>query len=104
MFLLERWLPRRLNWLALAGHGVAALAILLGLRLFHASVDEQFQRLALVIRQGLSFATPECTTGFCDTTMFWLAGSIIRHAGAGVLYDHARYVAYAAAHLPYHSG
>jgi hypothetical protein len=104
MFLLERWLPRRNRWQWLSGGLVFALAILLDLRVCHTIAAAQSHRLWLDLRQGFGFRDPVCSTGYCDYPMFWLAGTIIRHAGPDILYDHARYLKFAYATLPYKSG
>ena len=88
-------------WLA---HGVMAAAIGLGLWLFGLGLVFQWRRLALELSQGLGFADPACTTGYCDYSMFWLAGFLLRHGGGGLLYDHSAYAAAAARVLPYASG
>jgi alpha-1,2-mannosyltransferase len=85
-----------------AAHAVTALALMLGLFLFGLGLLDQWRRLRLDTGHGLGFADPACTTGYCDYTMFWLAGFLARHGGA--LYDHARYATAAAAILPYKTG
>ena len=84
--------------------GLTGLAALAGVLLFGYGVWAQLHRLALVARQGLGFADPFCTTGYCDYGMFWLAGLFTRHGQAALLYDHARYAALAAHLLPYKTG
>jgi alpha-1,2-mannosyltransferase len=81
-----------------------AAAIGLGLWLFGLGLVFQWRRLALELSQGLGFADPACTTGYCDYSMFWMAGFLLRHGGGGLIYDHARYAAAAARVLPYASG
>ncbi len=82
-----------------------APVFLCGAFLFGRGLYDQGLRLVLLLlRQGLGFADPACTTGYCDFSMFWLAGFLVSHGQSGVLYDHAAYVAAAANILPYRSG
>jgi len=87
-----------------AAHGVMALAIALGLWLCGLNLLDQIRRLAFYLAQGLGFADPACTMGYCDYTMFWVAGALARHGGGALLYDHAAYAAAAGEILPYKSG
>jgi hypothetical protein len=79
-------------------------ALALGAWLFGRGVQAQWHRVMLERAQGLGFADPACTTGYCDYTMFWVAGFLVRHHQAAVIYDHARFAAAAARVLPYRSG
>ncbi len=87
-----------------APHVALAVAAALGAWLFGVGVADQGRRLYLELTQGLGFTDPACTTGYCDYAMFWLAGFLVRHGAAGVLYEPARYAAAAAAILPYKTG
>jgi len=87
-----------------AAWGATAPAVYFGLRQIHESVLGQIDLIDLLRQHGLMFGRPACTTGYCDYTMFWLAGLLTRHGQAALLYDHARYTAAAAAVLPYASG
>ncbi|MDR3505308.1 MAG: glycosyltransferase family 87 protein [Acidocella sp.] len=91
-------MSRRLAWAA------TALALLAGGALFLLGLWAQGLRLWLYLRHGLGFADPFCTTGYCDYSMFWLAGTFAQHGQAPLLYDHARYAALAAQLLPYKTG
>ncbi|MBB5373843.1 glycosyltransferase family 87 protein [Acidocella aromatica] len=91
-------MSHRLAWAA------TALAMLAGSGLFLLGLWAQGWRLWLYLRHGLGFADPFCTTGYCDYSMFWLAGIFARHGQAGLLYDHALYAALAAQLLPYKTG
>lgn len=82
----------------------AALALLAGGGLFLLGLWAQGVRLSLLLRHGLGFADPFCTTGYCDYGMFWLAGTFAQHGQAALLYDHACYAALAAQLLPYKTG
>jgi hypothetical protein len=93
--------PHLSRW---AAQGVMALAIALGVWLFGLNALDQIRRLAFYLAQGLGFADPGCTTGYCDFTMFWLAGALARHGEAAILYDHARYAAAAARMFPDKTG
>ncbi len=84
-----------------AAFGILGLAGELGGGLFGLGVVDQGRRLALVLHQGLGFADPACTTGYCDYGMFWVAGFLLRHGGGGALYVPMRYAAEAASVLPY---
>ncbi len=85
-------------------YGITALAVALGLDMFRLGLLAQVLRLMMELHHGLGFADPECTTGYCDYSMFWLADYFVRHGNAGLLYDHARYASAAASVLPYKSG
>jgi hypothetical protein len=87
-----------------AAYAVTAPAVFLAARLIHEGVMGQLDRLGLVRRHGLVIGGPACTTGYCDETMFWLAGFLVRHGRAALLYDHAAYTSAAAAVLPYARG
>ncbi|MDD2705552.1 MAG: glycosyltransferase family 87 protein [Acidocella sp.] len=80
------------------------IPVLLGLALFALGVKAQLLRLALFLHQGLGFTDPYCTTGYCDYSMFWLAGIFAHHGQGALLYDHTRYAALASHILPYQSG
>ncbi len=83
----------------------AALVVagLAGAILFVLGVKAQWVRLALYAGHGLGFADPYCTTGYCDYGMFWLAGVLLRHGQAALLYG-PHYAALAGQILPYKTG
>jgi len=85
-------------------HCFLAVPAALGAWLFALGSVDQARRLALYLHHGLSFTDPACTTSYCDYTMFWLAGYLVRHGQAGLLYNHAAYAAAAAKILPYQTG
>jgi len=87
-----------------AAYAFLGLAVLLWLRLLRSGILAQWLRFGLYRQHGLDFADPACTTGFCDYTMFWLAGHFALQGHAALVYDHARYVAMAASILPYKTG
>ena len=79
------------------------LALVVGLGLFGLGVKQQVLRGWLYARHGLRFADPDCTTGYCDYGMFWLAGLLARHGQAAALYG-PDYAALAGQTLPYKTG
>jgi hypothetical protein len=79
---------------------LAALAGLLSLRLLRAGLVGQVHRLALYRAQGITFADPACTTGYCDHAMFWVAGHLVRAQQTATLYDLPAYLVAAAKLLP----
>ena len=83
--------------------GAFAAAGLAGLGLFALGVKAQALRAALYAGQGLGFADPYCTTGYCDYGMFWLAGVLLRHGQAAALYG-PHYAMLAGQILPYKTG
>jgi len=89
------------RWVA---YGLTALAGGIGLWLLGMGLRDQCLRLALDLTQGLGFADPGCTTGYCDYTMFWLAGDFTRHGAGGLIYGHADFARAAAVTLPYRTG
>jgi hypothetical protein len=102
-----RWSETGGVFLALArGCAWAAfwVAGLIGAWCLYRGIVTQIHRLALELSHGLGFSDPVCSTGYCDYTMFWLAGFLARHGEAALLYDPVRYTAAAARVLPYHAG
>jgi alpha-1,2-mannosyltransferase len=82
---------------------ILVLALAAGLGLFVLGVKAQLVRAVLYARHGLGFADPDCTTGYCDYGMFWLAGFLVHHGQGAALYgpDYARL---AGQILPYKTG
>lgn len=80
---------------------ILAAALLAGVGLFVLGVKAQLLRAWLYARQGLGFADPYCTTGYCDYGMFWVAGVLLRHGQGAALYG-PHYAMLAG--LPYKTG
>jgi len=103
----RRWYPAGAVLRVLARGGARVgfwVAALVGAWCLYRGIVTQIHRLALELSHGLDFRDPVCSTGYCDYTMFWLAGCLARHGAATVLYDPVRYTAAAARILPYHAG
>jgi len=92
------------NRMAWYGHAATAAALALGALVFLGSLYFEAQRVFLYLHHGLAFRDAGCSTAYCDYTMFWLAGDLLRHGQAAVLYDHARYTTAAAHILPIKDG
>ncbi len=58
----------------------------------------------LRLHASLTAPDPACTTPYCDHTMFWLAGSLVRHGQAATLYHYAAYAQAGAKILPFKTG
>jgi hypothetical protein len=95
---------QRSTWINWSGHTVALTALALGFYLFGAGISLQAWRLILFLKQGLGFTDGACSTGYCDYSMFWLAGVFSHHGQAALLYDHAKYTTLASQILPYKFG
>ncbi len=73
-----------------------------GLLLFALGLIDQWRRLRLYHARGLGFHDPGCGVSFCDSSVFWLAGRLVRHGPGPPIYHSAAFAAYGAAILPGH--